>query len=81
MRLLITDGAEFIIEWIDATDRTRTLFKRFLRPRDVPEDRGEQAFKIDLPIGPGRLLMRTTAGPSNNIAFDWTYWTDVKFSP
>lgn len=76
-----TDGAEFIIEWIDATDRTRTLFKRFLRPRDVPEDRGEQAFKIDLPIGPGRLLMRTTAGPSNNIAFDWTYWTDVKFSP
>ncbi|MEO6003595.1 MAG: hypothetical protein ABIZ04_05625 [Opitutus sp.] len=75
-----TDGAEFIVEWIDATEKTRTLFKRFLRPRDVPEDRGEQAFKIDLPIGPGRLLMRTTAGPANNIAFDWTYWTDVKFS-
>ncbi len=76
-----TDGAEFIIEWIDATERPRTLFRRLLRPRDVPEDRGEQEFKIDLPIGPGRLLMRTTAGPADNIAFDWTYWTDVKFSP
>jgi hypothetical protein len=75
-----TDGAEFIVEWIDATDRVRTLFRRHLKPRDVPEDRGEQAFKIDLPIGPGRLLMRTTAGPADNIAFDWTYWANVKFS-
>jgi hypothetical protein len=75
-----TDGAEFIVEWIDAKEQTRTLFKRYLKPRDVPADRGEQTFKIDLPIGPGRLLMRTTAGPANNIAFDWTYWTDVKFT-
>ena len=73
-----TDGAEFIIEWIDSSDRKETLFHRHLRPNTIVEDRGEQAFKIELPPGPGRLVMRTTAGPANSIAFDWTYWTDVK---
>ena len=75
-----TDGAEFIIEWIDSSDRKSVLFHRFLRPIDFAEDRGEQSFKIALPAGPGRLVMRTTAGPADSIAFDWTYWTDINFS-
>ena len=75
-----TDGAEFIIDWIDGAGKRTTLFRRLLRPRDIPADRGEQAFEIALPLGPGKIDMRTTAGSSDNISFDWTYWTDVRFS-
>ena len=75
-----TDGAEFVIEWVDQFDHTQTVFHRLLRPLDTSADRGEQSFDVALPAGPGRVIMRTTPGPANNIAFDWTYWTDVKFS-
>jgi hypothetical protein len=75
-----TDGAEFLVEWLDANNATTTLFRRHLQPKDNVEDRGEQQFNIALPPGPGRLILRTTPGPANNIAFDWTYWTDVKFT-
>ena len=76
-----TQGSEFIIEWTDDAGNTTRLFSRLLLPATVPADRGQQDFEIDLPPGSGRLAMRTTAGPSNNNAFGWTYWTDVAFSP
>ena len=76
-----TDGAEFIIEWVDRGGKTTQLSHRLLRPVTVTADRGEQAFDLALPAGGGRLLLRITPGPANNLSFDWTYWTDVVFSP
>ena len=59
-----TDGAEFIIEWIDATDRTRTLFRRFLRPRDVPDDcRPDQQYRVRLDVLDRREVHRVNASP------------------
>ncbi len=76
-----TDGAEFIIEWINAKGEVSRVFYRLLKPLTVPGDRGEQSFDFVVPPGGGRLVLRTTPGPDENIAFDWTYWTDVKFAP
>ncbi len=75
-----TRGSEFIIEWMDDAGKTSRLFYRLLQPVTVSADRGEQSFELTLPPGSGRLIMRTTPGPSNNNAFGWTYWTDVIFS-
>lgn len=74
-----TDGAEFIIEWVGADGRTVILLSRVLQPLSVAADRGMQSFSVDLPRGGGRLLLRINSGPNNNAAFDWTYWTDIKF--
>jgi hypothetical protein len=74
----LTDGAEFIIEWIGAEGSTQ-LFKRLLAPAYIAADRGMQSFDLAIPQGGGRLVLRITPGPNNDLAFDWTYWTDVKF--
>jgi hypothetical protein len=75
-----TDGAEFIVEWVGADGRAVTLFSRLLQPRTVVADQGFQTFDVPLPQGGGRVILRTTPGPNNNLAFDWTFWTGVKFS-
>ncbi len=74
-----TDGAEFSVEWMSPDGRHHTLFSRTLRPTTAAGDRGPQSFSVDLPSGGGLLFLRTHAGSKNDIAFDWTYWTDVKF--
>lgn len=73
-----TDGAEFIVEWMDTTGKRTRLFYRHLRPLTYPQDRGEQSFDFAPPGGEGRMFLRITPGPESNIAFDWTYWTDLK---
>ena len=76
-----SDGAEFIIEWVNPAGEMSRVFYRLLKPLTIPEDRGDQTFDFKVPPGGGRLIMRTTPGPDNNVAYDWTYWTDVKFAP
>jgi hypothetical protein len=76
-----TDGAEFIVEWTSAGGEVTTLFRRVLQPVTVPSDRGTQAFDVALPAGDGVVALRTTPGPSGNVAFDWTYWGELKFVP
>ena len=75
----LTDGAEFIIDWLDQEGHTTRLFSRYLQPLTVAADRGEQKFNFFLPTSGGRLDLRTTVGPNDNISYDWAYWTDVKF--
>lgn len=74
-----TDGAEFIIEWVSPEGRTTRLLSRVLQPVTVPADRGPQAFQVDVPQGGGRLLLKITPGSAGNLAYDWTYWTDIRF--
>jgi hypothetical protein len=76
-----TDGAEFILEWKGSDGRTVILFNRLLKPLTEIGDRGMQPFDVALPQGGGRLILRITPGPDNNVSFDWAYWTDVNFTP
>ncbi len=76
-----TDGAEFIVEWIEAGGKSTLLFARNLRPGQVVGDRGFQGFDVGLPSGGGRLVLRITPGPSGDIACDWAFWTEVRFTP
>jgi hypothetical protein len=76
-----TDGAEFIVEWMGADGKLRTLFKRHLQPLTQADDRGLQKFDVDLPQGGGRLMLRITNGPAGDIAWDWAYWGGLRFTP
>lgn len=76
-----TDGVEFIIDWLTADGRTTRLFTRYLQPVSVAADRGFQELDLPLPAGGGRLVLRTNAGPNNDLSCDWSYWTGLRFEP
>lgn len=67
-----TDGAEFIIRIVDVVGQRRELLRRWLRPFERLEDRGEHEFAISLPApSHGAILeLETTAGPAGNNASD-----------
>ena len=72
-----TNGAEFLIVWSDGKD-TVELFRKFLNPLTVPEDRGLQELSVDLhKLTGGRLYFRTLPGPYNDFGWDWTGWTEI----
>jgi hypothetical protein len=75
-----TDGASFRIFFI-GTDGVRTeLFRRDLNPRDEVKDRSPYSFSIELPTDqPGIIELETTSGPTDSNAFDWTYWSMLRF--
>lgn len=72
-----TDGAEFIVDWVEPTGVRKNLFRRLLNPREVPADRGEQPFEVRLPGRAGRLELIVSPGPTGNAACDWTYWSEL----
>ena len=75
-----TNGARFIIYWSNGTDR-RDLYQKFLNPVSVKEDRGLQAFKVDLSsVSGGLLFLEIHPGPYNDLGWDWTGWTDIYIS-
>jgi hypothetical protein len=76
-----TDGADFFI-YLSAGPSTprRKLFHRFLNPRDVPGDRGQHSFCVEMPtFATGVVEFVITPGPHGNDAYDWTYWVQPKF--
>lgn len=77
-----TDGAEFVITWINANGQRTELFRRLLQPWDVTADRGEQPFDVMLPAAQteGKLEFGINSGPAGNSASDWTYWSDLLLS-
>lgn len=74
-----TDGAEFVIRWRPVGGNDQILFQRHLRPREEITDRGIQSFRVELPTNRtgGQLELVITPGPAENLASDWTYWTDL----
>ncbi len=76
-----TDGAEFSIDWVNTLGEVNRVFHRHLTPLTAPGDRGEQRFDFYLPPSGGRLILRTSPGPDGNLAFDWTYWSELKIAP
>jgi hypothetical protein len=77
-----TDGAEFVVTWVYPGGERVELFRRWLRPWEVPADRGEQALEVALPAAAtgGTLELAITSGPAGNSASDWTYWSDLLLS-
>jgi hypothetical protein len=77
-----TDGAEFIITWINANGQRTELMRRLLRPWEEPADRGEHPFDLSLPAKAQNcaLELAINSGPAGNSASDWTYWTDLLLS-
>ncbi len=72
-----TNGADFVITWSDGKDAVE-IYRRFLNPKNVPDDRGLIGFQVDLrPYVGGRLYLRTLPGPYNDMGWDWTAWSKI----
>jgi hypothetical protein len=76
-----TDGAEFVVEAVNATGKTEIVWRRVLEPLKRSADRGTQRIDVELPPGTTRAVLRSLPGPAKNNPWDWTYWASVRFSP
>lgn len=76
-----SDGAELIVELQSADGTVRQIFQRFLDPLRRPADRGQLTTRLVLPpYGPDSVLrIRTAPGPQGNDAWDWVYFSRLKF--
>lgn len=75
----VTDGVEFSIDFLPATGRRVTLFRRYLNPAKILGDRGAQPFEVAIPSSTGgRLLFHTSNLPEKSSAFDWSYWGEIE---
>ncbi len=70
-----SDGIEVLAVFEPEHGDPVELFRRELDPYHRSGDLGGQTATIRLPANElGRLVFRTTPGPSGNNAFDWAYW-------
>ena len=76
-----TDGVEFSADVCQPGRTPQIVFRQLLRPRTVPEDRGTHAERVVLvPCDPGSILtLRTGPGPDNDGAWDWAYYSKIRF--
>ncbi len=73
-----TNGAEFIIRWSNGQEQA-ILLKRLLDPKEKADDRGLQAFNVDLSNRPaGRVYLSIQPGPHGNNSWDWTVWSNIE---
>jgi hypothetical protein len=57
------------------------LWRRHLAPFKQPGDRGIQSFSVPLPQpASGRVILRTQNPSGHNAAWDWSLWTDLRFT-
>jgi len=75
-----SNGAEIILELANLT-QSRQIYRRLLNPSHEAKDRGLQSTKVNLPpFGPGtHLILRTTAGPFGDNAWDWVYLAGLEY--
>ncbi len=76
-----SNGAEFIVELQPAGQAPQPLFHRLIDPQHRIADRLPLCSRLVLPpCAPGtRLIVRTTAGPDGDAAWDWVYLQRVRF--
>jgi hypothetical protein len=76
-----TDGVLFSAVTVDGRGREVILFERFLNPVGVPEDRGLQGLKVTWRSETStELVLRTHPGPAGNVAWDWSFWTEISIA-
>ncbi|HET7536837.1 MAG TPA: hypothetical protein VFJ90_10305 [Candidatus Didemnitutus sp.] len=75
-----TDGVEFVVEYFPATGQPAVLWRRHLDPGANATDRGLLTFSVALPQpAAGRIVLRTQNLPGHTAAWDWSFWTDLRF--
>ncbi|MCF7687545.1 MAG: hypothetical protein K9M98_03745 [Cephaloticoccus sp.] len=75
----VTEGVVFILERETADGKISELFRRYLDPRKVEEDRGDQQLRVIVPPTPGgRLRLRTVPPPSGHLNHAWSYWRNLR---
>jgi MFS family permease len=75
-----TDGVEFSAIIQNKNGQESVLFKRFLNPRLLAQDRGLQNFIISSfeTENNAELVLRTHPGAANNTNSDWSFWNAIK---
>jgi len=73
-----TDGLAFVVEWIEGEAPPRELARRVLDPVRSEADRGVQSLELELPAGPGELVLRTLNVSGANQDLDWGFWARVE---
>ena len=72
-----TGGAEYRIVWTDRTTE-HVLYRRYLDPRNNPDDRGLVSFEANVAQVPtGRVRLVIAPGADNG--WDWTACTGIEF--
>jgi hypothetical protein len=76
----LTDGVEFFVDLEPPGQGPRTLYRRWLKPRTEPADRGTQVQRVVLPPFPpgSTLALRTGFGGNGDGASDWGYVTGIR---
>jgi hypothetical protein len=75
-----TDGAEFVVEAVDAAGTATVLWRHSLAPLTDPRHRGRQRFRVELPGGAVTAVrVRTEPGTAGNGNWDWTYLAELRF--
>lgn len=76
-----SDGVDFAFDVIPPSGQKIELLKRTLDPVHRDADRGVQPFKLALPPLPdgSQLMIRTSPGPANNVSWDQSYVSQLKF--
>lgn len=76
-----SDGVDVIVDLLQPDGKSRRIFQHLINPRDVPEDRGDCAFTLDLPSLPvgSKLVLSVGPGPSGSHAWDWAYIESLQF--
>jgi len=75
-----TDGVEMVLQFEPADGGPPlTLFRRYLNPQVLGDDRGVQQARIVLPLNsPGRLVFFMSPGPLSDITSDQAYWKSIR---
>lgn len=77
-----TDGVRFRVE-SEADGHTTALWANSLDPVRESTHRVPQSLDLELPASttPRFIRLITDTGPSGNGAWDWSYWSEINFSP
>jgi Gpi18-like mannosyltransferase len=74
------DGVRFEI-WVEDGGQRRTVFSRYLDPKNIPADRRWEPVSVDLAAFAGRSILlgfATAGGPTGNVDFDWAGFSDPR---
>lgn len=76
----VSDGVEFSVVVKELETQERVIFKRFLNPQLMEQDRGIQtlpgiAFAVEQEA---TLRLLTQPGPANDAQCDWSFWKGIR---
>ncbi|RME66764.1 MAG: hypothetical protein D6781_14565 [Verrucomicrobia bacterium] len=74
-----SDGVEISWVVVDGNGREQVVWRRYLNPRDVPDDRGLHKITVAVPPGQSRRLrLVIDVGPADSNAWDWVVFSGLR---